>query len=80
MVRRRYTLWAFCFGLYYSVVVVWYTLNVMAHQASRAATVDLILGLLAIGSLQAWEASGRKFSVLLAEVVGMSLGTWIAAR
>lgn len=77
---KRLRAFAFCFGLVYSEVVVAYYLSLKPETAFRAAVIDLALGFLAIGSLQAWELSGRRFSVLVSEVVGMSLGTWIAAR
>lgn len=76
----RLTFGAFLFGFCYSVTVVWYYLAVGDHDRNRAAVVDLLLGFLAIGSLQAWEASGRRFAVLVAEVLGMAVGTYWAAR
>lgn len=75
---KRLAIFAFLFGLVYSEVVVAYYLALKPETAARAAFIDLALGFLAIGSLQAWELSGRRFNVLVAEVVGMSLGTYLA--
>ena len=69
---------AFLFGLIYSVVVVRYYQTISAHNKFGAAYTDLLLGLLAVGTLEAWEASGRKTRVLLSEVLGMALGSYLA--
>jgi hypothetical protein len=77
---KRLLLAAFAFGLIYSLVFVTYVAALQARSALNAAVIDLQLGFLAIGSLQAWEASGRQFKVLAAEVLGMSVGSYCAVR
>lgn len=74
----RLILGAFCFGFLYSIIVVRYYQTIGAHDKMGAAFTDLLLGLLAVGTLQAWEDSGRKPIVLLSEVVGMSVGSYLA--
>ena len=75
---KRLLLGAFCFGLIYSLVFVRYQQTIIAHSRWGAAYTDFLLGMLGVGSLHAWEASGRKMSVLVSEVVGMSVGSYIA--
>lgn len=69
---------AFLFGLMYSLVVVRYYQSIGAHDKLGAAGTDLLLGFLAVGTLQAWETSGRRMGVLIAEVLGMSVGSYLA--
>lgn len=66
------------FGFVYSLVFVRYQQTIIAHSRWGAAYTDFLLGMLGVGSLHAWEASGRKMSVLVSEVVGMSLGSYLA--
>ena len=82
LIRFTIPMWlmAFGFGLYYSIVVVWYYQSITAEEALRAGVIDLLLAVLAIGSLQAWESSGRKFHVLVSEAIGMALGSYLAVR
>lgn len=74
----QYALAAFLFGLIYDWVVVRYYQSIDAGLAWNAALISMELGFLGIGSLQAWDQSGRRFVVLAAEVVGMGVGTYAA--
>ena len=69
---------AFCFGLCYSLVIVRYYQTIGAHDKLGAAGTDILLGMLGVGTLTAWENSGRQTRVLVAEVVGMSVGSYLA--
>ena len=80
MANRRLALAALLFGAIYDWVVVRYYQAVGAERALEAGIVSMELGLLAIGTLWAWEQSGRKPYVLLAEVAGMGIGTYLAVR
>ena len=80
MANRRLELAAFLFGAILSWVVVAYYIAIDTRDPNRAAITDFLFGFLGTGSLYAWEQSGRRFSVLLAEVVGTSLGSWCAVR
>lgn len=76
----RLSIAASIFGIAYSIICVQYYLAISRHAPWDAAVVDLQLGFLAVGSLQAWENSGRRFVVLAAEVLGMAFGSFVAVK
>jgi len=76
----KLSLAAFAFGCIYDWVLVTYLKAVDAHLALQAGIVSLELGFLGIGSLWAWDMSGRKFRVLAAEAIGMAAGSYLAVR
>ena len=76
----RAILAAFLFGAIYEWVVVSYYLAIGSRHALQAGIISTELGFLAIGTLWAWEVSGRRFRVLAAEAVGMGVGSWAAVH
>lgn len=76
----RLAIAALLFGLIYSIICVEYYQAISRRAPWDAAIVDLQLGFLAVGSLKAWDDSGRKFIVLAAEVLGMAVGSYVAVR
>jgi hypothetical protein len=75
-----YVLGSALFGLAYSVFVVRFYDAVASKLPRRAAFWDLVIGVLAIAPFQVWAVSGSNAWVLVGEVVGSAVGTYIAVR
>ena len=75
-----YVLGSALFGLAYSVIVVRYYNAITLKRPGRAAFWDLVIGSLAVAPFQFWALSGSSVWVLIGEVVGSAVGTYIAVR
>ena len=75
-----YVLASFGFGCAYAVLVVRYYQQIHARQPLKAAAYDALIGGLAIAPFQLWAASGSSVWVLLGEVVGSAVGTYLAVK